>query len=99
VSGTSSNRVKILHYHLFKNAGTSVDAILQSNFPGAWQDREITGNENPQVSDCMCGVSSRLNQLFNDMSESSFHYISDSRNRVCLHRLMQGLADRICPSS
>lgn len=42
VTDTSPQCVKILHYHLFKNAGTSVDYILQANFPGAWQDREFS---------------------------------------------------------
>ena len=41
-------RTIILHYHLFKNAGTSVDAILQRNFPGRWVTREfpIAGENN-----------------------------------------------------
>jgi hypothetical protein len=41
-------RTIILHYHLFKNAGTSVDAILKRNFPGKWVTREfpIKGENN-----------------------------------------------------
>ncbi len=31
----------IFHYHLFKNAGTSVDAILRSNFSNQWVAREF----------------------------------------------------------
>ncbi|MCX7558202.1 sulfotransferase family 2 domain-containing protein [Sulfitobacter sp. F26204] len=31
----------ILHIHLFKNAGTSVDYILRQNFPGRWVTREF----------------------------------------------------------
>ena len=32
----------ILHYHLFKNAGTSLDASLKTNFPGdRWATREF----------------------------------------------------------
>jgi hypothetical protein len=31
----------LLHYHLFKNAGTSVDAILQSSFGKDWLEREF----------------------------------------------------------
>ncbi len=31
----------IFHYHLFKNAGSSVDAILKSNFPTQWVTREF----------------------------------------------------------
>lgn len=37
-------RTVILHYHLFKNAGTSVDQILQSNFKEAWVTREFPTN-------------------------------------------------------
>ncbi|WP_090571111.1 sulfotransferase family 2 domain-containing protein [Nitrosomonas sp. Nm33] len=33
----------IFHYHFFKNAGTSVDALLKSNFPEQWVTREFTG--------------------------------------------------------
>lgn len=47
-------RTIILHYHLFKNAGTSVDAILKRNFPGRWVTREfpIKGDNNStQVED------------------------------------------------
>lgn len=39
-----AERVVILHYHLFKNAGTSVDALLKENFPGKWCTREFPGN-------------------------------------------------------
>jgi len=31
----------ILHYHIFKNAGTSVDAILKANFPNGWATKEF----------------------------------------------------------
>ncbi|WP_254980503.1 sulfotransferase family 2 domain-containing protein [Cyanobium sp. ATX 6A2] len=34
-------RTIILHYHLFKNAGTSVDAILKQNFGDRWVTREF----------------------------------------------------------
>ena len=34
-------RAVILHYHLFKNAGTSVDRLLQESFPGQWREREF----------------------------------------------------------
>lgn len=34
-------RTVILHYHLFKNAGTSVDRILSENFGAAWESREF----------------------------------------------------------
>jgi hypothetical protein len=39
----AKERTIILHYHLFKNAGTSVDAILKRNFPGRWVTREFPG--------------------------------------------------------
>ena len=39
----SDKRTIILHYHLFKNAGTSVDAILKRNFGAAWVTREFPG--------------------------------------------------------
>lgn len=48
------DRTIILHYHLFKNAGTSVDAILKRNFPGRWVTREfpVKGDNNTaQVED------------------------------------------------
>ncbi|MDG3040952.1 sulfotransferase family protein [Roseicyclus marinus] len=47
-----TERTIILHYHLFKNAGTSVDAILKRNFPGKWVTREFPamgGNNTPLV--------------------------------------------------
>lgn len=30
----------IIHYHLFKNAGTSVDVVLKRNFPDTWANGE-----------------------------------------------------------
>ncbi|MFZ2988336.1 sulfotransferase family 2 domain-containing protein [Ideonella sp.] len=33
----------ILHFHLFKNGGTSLDAILKSQFPGSWVTKEFDG--------------------------------------------------------
>ena len=38
---TTSNKIIIAHYHLFKNAGTSVDTILKQNFGSAWQEIEF----------------------------------------------------------
>lgn len=32
----------VLHYHLFKNAGTSVDEVLQANFGDGWAKAEFT---------------------------------------------------------
>lgn len=34
-------RTVVLHYHLFKNAGTSVDAMLRHNFGEAWAEQEF----------------------------------------------------------
>ncbi len=36
-------RTIILHYHLFKNAGTSLDLILQRNFGTRWVTAEFAG--------------------------------------------------------
>ena len=47
-------RTVILHYHLFKNAGTSVDAILKRNFGDRWVTREFPvngGNNTALVED------------------------------------------------
>ena len=50
----SDERTIILHYHLFKNAGTSVDAILKKNFADRWVTREFPtkgGNNTALVED------------------------------------------------
>jgi hypothetical protein len=41
-------RIIILHYHLFKNAGTSLDRILKANFADAWVTAEFpaSGGDN-----------------------------------------------------
>lgn len=39
------SRTIILHYHLFKNAGTSVDQILKSNFGDRWVTAEFPTNQ------------------------------------------------------
>lgn len=47
-------RTIVLHYHLFKNAGTSLDRLFQKNFPGRWVTREFPrngGNNTPLVED------------------------------------------------
>ena len=41
LQNTTSKRYLLLHYHLFKNAGTSVDAILKKNFGKLWQNIEF----------------------------------------------------------
>lgn len=50
----AQERTIILHYHLFKNAGTSVDAILKKNFGDKWTSREFptgSGNNTALVED------------------------------------------------
>lgn len=47
-------RTVILHYHLFKNAGTSLDQILKKNFGEKWVTREFSTvgkNNTEQVED------------------------------------------------
>jgi len=39
-------RTILLHYHLFKNAGTSLDHLLQANFADQWVTREFPGQNN-----------------------------------------------------
>ena len=39
-------RTILFHYHLFKNAGTSVDQILKRNFGARWVSREFEGRRN-----------------------------------------------------
>ena len=34
-------RRAVFHFHLFKNAGSSVDKILRDSFPGQWAEREF----------------------------------------------------------
>lgn len=36
-----SGRNLVLHYHLFKNAGSSIDEMLRRNFPGRWITQEF----------------------------------------------------------
>ncbi len=45
-------RTVVLHYHLFKNAGTSVDAMLRQNFGEAWAQQEFpaTGGQGTRRS-------------------------------------------------
>lgn len=51
VSGLA-DRTVILHYHFFKNAGTSFDGILRRNFPGRWVSQEFdSGNNSAAVAD------------------------------------------------
>jgi|GEM_PF-422985 len=38
-------RNAIVHYHLFKNAGSSVDEVLKANFPNRWVTREFSDGQ------------------------------------------------------
>lgn len=49
-SAGRSRRPIIIHYHFFKNAGTSVDAILKRNFDGAWAEREYPPRSSPNAA-------------------------------------------------
>lgn len=49
MSQSAPLRKIILHYHLFKNAGTSVDQVLQRNFGARWVTREFQARGNPAV--------------------------------------------------
>jgi hypothetical protein len=45
-------RTIVLHYHLFKNAGTSIDLVLKGNFGAKWVTKEFGGPSNTaQVED------------------------------------------------
>jgi len=46
----SGRRTFVLHYHLFKNAGTSLDAVLEWNFGKTWVEQEFvdTGPKGPK---------------------------------------------------
>ena len=61
LAGELASSVKpiIAHYHLFKNAGTSVDTILRQNFGSAWQEVEF--KKIPQKSNYQ-SVEAWLNQ-------------------------------------
>lgn len=43
-TNAAPRRAAILHYHLFKNAGTSLDALLKEQFPGRWVTAEFPGD-------------------------------------------------------
>lgn len=43
------SRPVILHYHFFKNAGTSVDEVLKENFAGRWLEAEFPGPDNAKA--------------------------------------------------
>ncbi|MEP6342609.1 MAG: sulfotransferase family 2 domain-containing protein, partial [Maricaulaceae bacterium] len=43
-------RCIIFHYHLFKNAGTSVDKILQESFGDRWAEKEFDKSKKTPIS-------------------------------------------------
>jgi hypothetical protein len=43
ITTSAATRHLILHYHLFKNAGTSLDSALRAHFKDAWHEREGPG--------------------------------------------------------
>lgn len=52
----AKERTVILHYHLFKNAGTSLDQILRQNFGDRWVTREFSGQKDhsTELADWIC---------------------------------------------
>jgi len=42
--GNNARRPLVFHYHLFKNAGTSVDELLRRNFGAQWATQEFSVN-------------------------------------------------------
>ena len=49
-SAKAARRPIIIHYHFFKNAGTSVDAVLQRNFGAGWASREYPPRSTSDVA-------------------------------------------------
>jgi hypothetical protein len=43
----TTERTIVLHYHLFKNAGTSLDKVLKTNFGARWVTKEFERRANP----------------------------------------------------
>lgn len=41
VAAATQQRTVVMHYHLFKNAGTSLDAVFQEQFGGGWVTKEF----------------------------------------------------------
>jgi hypothetical protein len=46
-------RTVVVHYHFFKNAGTSIDAILRKNFGSAWTQQEYEFHSRSAMADAM----------------------------------------------
>ena len=77
--------IKIFHFHLYKNAGTSVDEILKSSFNNKWQEREFE-DDNP-LSDITDWVVSAPDTLCFSSHTASLKIITeqhlcDKDNRV-----------------
>ncbi|MGO1119924.1 sulfotransferase family 2 domain-containing protein [Rhodovibrionaceae bacterium A322] len=58
-------RIALLHYHLFKNAGTSLDLILKENFQGGWAQTEFpndnySGSVSKQVEQWICQTEDKV---------------------------------------
>lgn len=51
VTGEGPPRSLVLHYHLFKNAGTSVDVVLEGNFGGDWREAEFAPGRQANVEE------------------------------------------------
>lgn len=49
-SVNTSTKIIVAHYHLFKNAGTSVDVVLAKNFGAAWRKIEFKNDSQPSNS-------------------------------------------------
>lgn len=40
----TASKALVIHYHLFKNAGTSIDEVLRHNFGELWTEQEFPGS-------------------------------------------------------
>jgi hypothetical protein len=52
-----AKRIFLLHYHFFKNAGTSLDSLLQKAFPAQWDEREFVGSRIEMESQALKWIS------------------------------------------
>ena len=69
MTGFSKQRVVVIHYHLFKNAGTSLDASLKRVFEGSWMNVEgDKGNLNTEEAE-------EIIKQYNEVSVFSSHTI------------------------
>ena len=42
-----NKKPKIFHFHFYKNAGSSIDALLKLNFPNQWEEKEFQRSSHP----------------------------------------------------